>query len=185
MDKLNRDELTALLARVRMHDDCAFELLVAHYTPLIISCIRRLSLPVSEYEAEARIGLYNAALSYNVEQEGVTFGLYAKICITRLLYDSVRTRDAWDIPLSDEDVDCIAVSSGIVERILREEEREGFLSEARGLLSQLEYKVLVLWMKGYKTREISSILDTSAKSVNNAKSRITKKLRDGMPSRRE
>ena len=139
MDKLDRATLIELILRCRAGDDDAFSALVSAYTPLIMSVIDRLSLSADECFNEACLGLYRAALSYNVEQDGVTFGLYARICVTRRLYDFKQADEAHATHLSDRDVDTIAVSDGIISRLEREEEREEFRTQAERILSDYEY----------------------------------------------
>ncbi len=180
MEKLDKSALTELIMRCRAGDDDAFAALVSAYTPLITGVIERLSLSVDDCFNEACLGLYRAALSYNVEQDGVTFGLYARICITRRLYDHKRSDEAHASRMCDLDVDTIAVSDGIISRLEREEEREEFRSQARRILSDYEYRVFLLWLSGYKTAAIAELLKTDAKSVDNAKARIIRKLRDGL-----
>ena len=65
-----------------------------------------------------------------------------------------------------------------VERRL--EEREMFnriLTSAKDVLSDYEYRVLMLHIQGYKTADIAASLSKSAKSVDNAKARLFKRLR--------
>ncbi len=183
MAKLSRDELVRLILSARAGDDDAFDRLVVEYSPLINSMLARNSLSADEYFNEACVGLYKAVCTYNVDQEGVTFGLYAGILISRVLSDARRHADATDY-ISDLDVDTIAVTDGTVARLEREEESAAFRTEARGLLSDYEYHVFLLMLRGLKSSAIAAHLGTSAKSVDNAKNRILKKLRDGLKPRR-
>ena len=183
MEQMNREGLIALILSARAGNDEAFNEIVARYTPLIHSLIRKHLLPLDEYFSEACIGIYNAVRTYNIDQDGVTFGLYAHILIARQLADSARkSNDATDHTV-ECDIDGIAVSDGIVARLERQEERAEFRDVARSLLSDYEYRVLLLWLDGYKTAAIARILGTTAKSVDNAKTRILKKLRDGLSGR--
>ena len=183
MDFLSNSETVGLIMRCRQGDNDAFESLVTHYKPMLHNMIRRASLGVDEYFSEACMGLYKAALSYNVEQNEVTFGLYASICISRRLCDVVRKEGSEEGHIElDIDVDSIAASDGIVSRLERKEESEALRARAEELLSDYEYQVFLLWMAGHGAADIAERLGADVKSVENAKSRILKKLRDGMRS---
>ena len=54
---------------------------------------------------------------------------------------------------------------------------DNLLVSAKDLLSDYEYRVLLLYIQGYKTAAIADMLDRSAKSVDNAKARLFKRLR--------
>ena len=181
MDFVQNSEVISMILKCRQGDNEAFEALVELYKPMLNHMIRRISLSVEEYFSEACMGLYKAALSYNVGQDEVTFGLYARICVSRRLFDILRREGADASLLNDDvDVDSIAVSGGIVSHLERKEESELFRARARELLSDYEYRVFVLWLAGYRAAFIAERLSTDVKSVENAKSRILKKLRGGM-----
>ena len=80
----------------------------------------------------------------------------------------------------DRDVEDIAADGDIASALIREEENESFRRDAREILSEYEYSVLIRWLSDDKTADIASALGVSAKSVDNAKARILKKLRDGL-----
>ncbi|MBR2343354.1 MAG: hypothetical protein IKA64_03780 [Clostridia bacterium] len=80
-------------------------------------------------------------------------------------------------PVSSLDVDDIATADGTLSRLVYAEESAALRRRARECLSELEYRVLLLWLRGDKTSQIARELETEAKSVDNAKSRILKKLR--------
>lgn len=183
MKILERDELVRLIFAVRAGDNEAFEVILNHYKPLIISIVSRLSSTADEYFSEACVALYTAVMTYKVEQEDVTFGLYARILITRrvnALYRKNKSDNDRISPFDDED---IAVSDGIVTRLESEEESAKLRDEARNLLSKFEYEVFLLWLDGYKTSDIAKKLKRGVKSIDNAKARILKKLRDGLSPR--
>ena len=62
-------------------------------------------------------------------------------------------------------------------RLAEREIFDSLLGSAKDLLSDYEYRVLLLHIQGYKTAAIASMLSRSAKSVDNAKSRLFKRLR--------
>ena len=78
---------------------------------------------------------------------------------------------------SDCDVEQMADESSVETSLVERERFDHILSSAKLLLSDYEYRVLLLHIQGYKTTSIASILGRSAKSVDNAKSRLFRRLR--------
>ena len=179
MDFKENATIEPLIVRCKAGDDEAFEELVTLYRPMIDAVIRRFSLNVDETFSEACMAFYRAVSSYSLEQSGVTFGLYSKICIERCIIDMLRRegRDPAGHIDSDVDIDRIAVSDGIQSMLEHREQMAHFLSVAKNTLSNFEYDVYRLWMLGYKTADIADSLGTSAKAVDNAKNRMLAKLR--------
>ncbi len=177
---INENAVTeSLISAAKKGDNSAFEALVGMYRPMIDSVIRRFSFNIDETFSEACMGFYRAVNSYSVEQNAVTFGLYAKICVERCLIDLLR-REGREVSQSvDEevDVDKIAVSGGIQSVLERREEIARYTSIAKSILSRREFEVYRLWMLGYKTADIAAALSITAKSVDNAKNRMFAKLR--------
>lgn len=183
MKGLEREELVELILAVRGGDNDALNALIAEYRPLLLSIASRYP-SLNEYYCEACIGLYRAAMSFDISQSEVTFGLYATIIIRRRLRDFHRENEKQSEHLVDGgNIDGIAVGDGIVSRLLVEEERETLRREMKELLSDFECNVLFLWLDGFKTAEIAERLSKTAKAVDNAKARILKKLRAGLSPR--
>ena len=178
MEGFRREELADLILAVRAKDDSAFLTLEQAYRPLLLSLSSSYT-PSEEYYYEACVGLYKAAMSYDLDQSGVTFGLYASIIIRRRLRAFHIANEREIERLDDGDVDDIPVDEDIIDRLMGEEAYRELCREMQELLSGLEYRVLMLWLDGYKTADIATALDMSAKSVDNAKARIMKKLRKG------
>ncbi len=173
-------QINDLIARSRAGDDDAFSTLVTRYKPMLTAAAVRFGLSPEEYFSEACVGLYRAILTYDLSKSEVTFGLYAKICVTRRLSDALRREKATSdrITIIDGvDVDSIAVSDRTLMTLIDREERESFRTEAKRILSDYEYRVLGLWLSGLSVSDIGEELHTDSKSVENAKGRIIKKLR--------
>ena len=174
MDKM---DIVDLISLVREGDNLAFAELVKRYTPLInkeISDCDTRSLSVGELYAEACIGLHRAAMTYD-STRSLTFGLYAKICIYRRLVDLLRATNTLQ---SDVDVEKLFVTPSIDSRLAAAEHFESLMSRSKSLLSDFEYQIFVLHVQGYRTARIAEILSVSSKSVDNAKNRIFRKLRE-------
>ena len=179
MDLQNKRDITELLMLCRGRDDAAFSELLARYTPMINKLVNSYfdsPYDVSEAFSEAAVVLHRAAISYDLEQNEVTFGLYAHVCIRNRLLDMLR-RGSREIPICEVDIDNLAVSGGIEERIIMRETVASYRDAAQKLLSDYEYKVFLCVLKGFKTAEIAKLLGTGAKSVDNAKSRMWRVLK--------
>jgi len=174
-------EINELIRLSRDRNEEAFAELIRRYTPLMRSRVaEHLSYGVGydELFAEACVGLHSAAVRFDTEQDGVTFGLFARICIDNRIVDLLR-KFKGQPKVSGEVSDEAEVDerSDVEEQILHRELLAELLSGARRLLSEYEYKVFMLHLQGYKTAAIAKALSRPAKSVDNAKSRLFRRLR--------
>ncbi len=170
----------ALLEGCRRRDDAAFAELVRRYTPLVRKLISEFeieSLEESELFSEASVALYQAALSYDTEQGGVTFGLYARVCISHRFVD-IKRRQKQLPEFTDYDVDSVEGGDGPDKGIFERERIDSIILYAKNALSDYEYSVLLLHIQGYKTSAIAEKLKRSPKSVDNAKARVFRRLRE-------
>ena len=178
MESYGNYTLDMLISEHRNGNEDAFVELVHRFEPMIQKAALSLSLDVREVYSEACLSIRRAADSF-VTGGKVTFGLYAKICVTRAMLDFVKRGKGAEV-VSDFSIDDVAVSDGVQKRLEREESLAAFVSRARVLLSDLEYEVFNLAMRGYSVSEMVEILNKSAKSLENAKARMQKKLRTGV-----
>ena len=174
------EEVLSLISKARGGDEDAFADLVALYTPMMQHTARRYSFDFDEVFTELCMSLFRAVKTYDGSQSDVTFGLYAQICAARAMCDLARKGQGADRIDADADVEQIASDADLADELIRKEANEAFRRDARGLLSEYEYSVLIKWLGGDKTADIADALSVSAKSVDNAKARILKKLRDGL-----
>lgn len=172
------EETKELIARAKNCDQIAFESLSSLYLPLLsslakryhISCKNEVSL--DDFMQEAQIAFNDAIVHYDSENERVTFGAYAKVCVRNRLVSCVRKlkskkrvkRELPELPAND------VVQDTVVYREL--------LSLAGNTLSPYEKKILQLKADGRSAKEISVIIGKSEKSVNNAIYRSRSKIRD-------
>ena len=172
-------EIGDLIKSCRARDDEAFDELVRRYTPMMRKVISSFD---SQYDfgelfSEACVALHSAALRYDVEQSEVTFGLYARICVRNRIVDLLRSADAVR-SITDCDIEQISDDESVESGIVGRETIDNVLTSAKNLLSDYEYRVLILHIQGYKTAAIAKMLSRSAKSVDNAKSRLFRRLRE-------
>ena len=85
--------------------------------------------------------------------------------------------------LGDVDVDSIAVEDRSLSALLMREESESIRTQAREILSDYEYRVFGLWLLGLSASDIAREIGTDAKSIENAKARMMKKLRASLNPR--
>ncbi len=177
-----------LIIQVRKNVDGAFEEILQIYAPLITSFVNRLgnqdSAPLEEDDVrqELTVTFYNAVLSYDLTQNEVSFGLYAKICLNNALITLLRAQknrkgpeivsledEAWVIDGGEDNSDPSA------EWIRREETRE-LNRRIEQTLSAFENKVWSFYLAGCSSREIALALDKNEKSIDNAIFRVRRKL---------
>lgn len=170
-------DIHLLISRYKEGDKDSFLEIAAQYTPMIESVARRLSLEPEDILSDALMALYRAVMTFDTEQTKVTFGLYAQICVTNALHDYLRQMSKSGTISDDADVDNIASDGDIAEELVRREESELLYKSAKRILSDYEYKVMIMWLGGAAAADIARELSVSTKSVENAKARIFKKLR--------
>lgn len=172
-------DVCQLLIRCRKHDDEAFDELVHRYMPMIRSVVTSFSGVTADEDelfCEACVALHIAAQKYVIDQDEVSFGLYARICIRNRIVDLLRRTEHGRV-VSEFDVEQLAEEDSLETRVADRETFDLILDRAHCVLSDYEYHVLLLHIQGYKTSAIASALEKTAKSVDNAKNRLFRKLR--------
>ena len=181
-------EVERLLPLIRRGSSAAFLRLSELYAPLLESEVARYAGSLSEADLEdlrqgASISLYRAALAYRADR-GVTFGLFAKICIVNGIADSLRYIGKKGGTLSiDELEESEQPDDGEPnpQSLLLDKERVGETRrQIRSALSDLEYEIFEMYISGFSYAEIASRIGKSQKSVDNALCRIKKKLRQNL-----
>ena len=183
MSESNRANL--LIERFRCGDENAFAELMTQYQPLIDSLVFRFGseehaeMGFEDLRQEAALAFYHSVQAYDLTQNEVEFGLYAKICISNALVSKLRMKkryveesldEALRIPSEDRAEDPVT-------RILEEEREKALYAVIREHLSKFEYRVWRLYMSGRTAREIGKAVGKDEKSIANAIYRIRKKLR--------
>ncbi len=182
-----QNENEALITRAAGGDNAAFTELESLYNPLIESMSKRYASMAGsssddaltdDFRQESRIALYRAVTKYKTGT-GVSFGLFAKVCIRNALVSALRRmsrkKDAVNRPgrLPES-----AVAGTVAFRSSATLTDEAFLEE----LSDYESRVLELYISGEKVRAIAASLGKTSKSVSNAICRIKQKARQKQSS---
>ncbi len=142
---------------------------------------------VEDLIQEGMIGLYKAIKGYNHKKEAA-FSTFAHICIKRQIQSAVRNASTQKnlvlssaLPITDEDNDELGIfliSDGLSpEQVLANKQlyfelKQEFAKE----LSLLENKVLKLYLQGLSYQQIADKTGQTKKSIDNALSRIKKKI---------
>ena len=171
-----------LIARIRDGDDDAFTELCSAYASLLDSSSAFYARQGAEYgtladdfRQEASMALYRAAMSYDLTQNEVTFGLYAKRCVRNALVSQLRklrSRARSAAKAAERTADSAE------QTVITEEMRRLYMERIDGVLSPFEARVMIMAMEGERPRHIAVSLKTSARSVSNALFRARKKLRE-------
>lgn len=186
-----------LINRIRsQNDDQAKEELVCKYLPMIRHIVRNQNIPVVDFEdycQEGAVGLLKAIEQFNPENYSVKFSTFAYLCILRRIYNRIKqsyTRKSYlntgslslFYPLNDDYSRILlhSVNSDCEEPFNQVE--NNWISEQIDLvlqvyLSQLEYQVVQMFLKGFNFCEIQNILKLSPKVIDNARTRARLKLK--------
>lgn len=189
-----RDE--ALIELVHKGESDALDYLIKKYRNFVRAKARSYFLIGADREdivQEGMIGLYKAVRDFRGDKL-TSFKAFAELCITRQIITAIKTATrqkhiplnsyvSLDKPIYDEDSDrtLMDVISGAramdPEQLLIHRERftriEGKMTE---LLSDLERRVLALYLEGRTYQEISDELGRHVKSIDNALQRVKRKL---------
>jgi len=142
---------------------------------------------------EGMIGLYKAIRDYKGDKLS-TFKAFAELCITRQMITAVKTATrqkhiplnsyvSLDKPIYDEesdrtllDVICGSRVSDPEQMLINQEKYDDIELKISEILSDLEQKVLMLYLDGRTYQEISIDLKRHVKSIDNALQRVKRKL---------
>ncbi len=182
-DDVTETALRRLIREAQAGSTEACTALRKKYSPLVQSLLHDFREScVSEQERkdldeEAWHAFLSAVSSYDTEQKGVTFGLYARVCLRNGLVSALRrmktARRISIVPLAEhiraDDGDAAASA-----------ERERFLTLCRMVrcsLSEYENRIWWAYVSGTPVSAIAASLGRDEKSVHNAIYRIRRKLR--------
>jgi len=193
LQKLEDEQIIEL---VHKGDSDALDYLINKYQNFVRAKARSYFLIGADREdivQEGMIGLYKAIRDYK-EDKLTSFKAFAELCITRQIITAIKTATrqkhiplnsyvSLDKPIYDEESDrtLMDVISGAKvmdpeELIINQEEFDDIEIKMGELLSDLERKVLVLYLDGRSYQEISEELNRHVKSIDNALQRVKRKL---------
>jgi RNA polymerase sigma-H factor len=193
-----------LIALAKRGDRNAYERLVRRYHGFVRLKASSYFLAGGDGEdliQEGLVGLYKAIRDFRTDRES-SFRNFAELCITRQIITAVKTATrnkhtplnqyvsfsstpagaGDDVPTLDQMLPGPTVQDPVNQVISSEELRSlvGCLSTA---LSELESRVLSLYLDGYSYEQVGSRLSCDTKTVDNALQRVKRKVGAHLQSR--
>ncbi len=151
---------------------------------------------------EGLVGLYKAVRDYRTDRES-SFRNFAELCITRQIITAVKTAtrnkhtplnqyvsfssspaSAGDGEPTLDEVIAGPTVHDPVNQVISTEELQALVGCLSTALSELESRVLALYLDGRSYEEIGGLLDCDAKTVDNALQRVKRKVGAHLESRR-
>lgn len=196
INDLERLEDEEVVEQVHAGSSEALDYLIHKYKNFVRAKARSYFLIGADREdivQEGMIGLYKAIRDFK-EDKLSSFKAFAELCITRQIITAIKTATrqkhiplnsyvSLDKPIYDEESDrtLLDVISGTKaldpeELIINQEEYADIEIKMAEILSDLERKVLSLYLDGRTYQEISEDLNRHVKSIDNALQRVKRKL---------
>lgn len=176
---------TGLLLLAKEGDGDAFVRLAEEYKPMLESAVASYKQELckedlEELHQEALLAFHRAVQSYEPLYGNVSFGLYAKICVSKALVSALRqlkkNAGVVVIPLDEIEPSELTVSDP-ASAVIEKESAAELRALIRENLSKYENSVWWMHYSGMSIDEIAESLGSTKKSVSNALSRIKRKLR--------
>jgi RNA polymerase sporulation-specific sigma factor len=143
---------------------------------------------------EGMVGLYKAIRDYRSDRES-SFRNFAELCITRQIITAVKTASrnkhaplnqyvsfaqspaaAGDSETTLEEILPGPISDDPADRVIATEELRSLVSCLGDVLSELESRVLSLYLDGYSYEVVAERLECDTKTVDNALQRVKRKV---------
>jgi len=196
------DEEVAVEAK--FGDNIALEYLINKYRNFVKAKARSYFLIGADREdiiQEGMIGLYKAIRDFKDDKLS-SFRAFAELCITRQIITAIKTATrqkhiplnsyvSLNKPIYDEDSDrtLLDILSGTKvtdpeELMINREEYNDIEFKMGEVLSELEWRVLMLYLEGKSYQEIALELKRHVKSIDNALQRVKRKLERYLEIRR-
>ena len=179
---MKKDPAT-LLRKIREGNEEAFTDLCEMYKSLTEGAAEKYSAGLArednsvkdDFRQEATLALYRAANTYDLDQDKVTFGLYARTCIRNALITMIRkAKSKKNAKLYGEDT---VPAEDIAEKVLSADEIDALSQKFANVLTPFELEVFTRYLDGEKPREIAKTLGKDAKSASNAIFRAKAKVK--------
>ncbi|MBR7100364.1 MAG: sigma-70 family RNA polymerase sigma factor [Clostridia bacterium] len=176
-----------LVFQAKGGNHACMEALLNRYKHVVRARARSFFLAGGETEdliQEGMVGLYEAITAYDSERSNKSsFKTFAALCISRRIIDAVKhaSREK-NTPLNNS----VSISSlpydiiddcGIDEQLIRTEDRTEFLQKIGKILSPFEFQIVVMYMDGMTSVQMSEATGKDGKSIDNALQRSKKKLK--------
>ncbi len=174
--KNEKDE--ALVKLAQQGNTAAAEEILKRYKNAVLSRARKFFLVGGETDdlvQEGMIGLYTAIGSYD-PTVGKRFKNFAYLCVTRRIYDVLRTAGRQFYAGEEVDPDTVESGDSPEEFLIDDESKTEIQSKLMKVLSDFEFRVMTMYLDGMSYREICEATGKPMKSVDNALGRSKRKL---------
>ena len=193
-----------IVSEAKEGNSIALEFMILKYKNFVKAKARSYFLIGADREdiiQEGMIGLYKAIRDFRGDKLS-SFRAFAELCITRQIITAIKTATRQKhIPLNsyvslnkpiyveDSDRTLLDVLSGTKitdpeELMINREEYNDIEYKMGEILSDLEWKVLTLYLEGKSYQEIAEDLERHVKSIDNALQRVKRKLERYLEVRR-
>ncbi|HHW75195.1 MAG TPA: RNA polymerase sporulation sigma factor SigH [Firmicutes bacterium] len=193
-----------IVSEAKEGNSIALEFMILKYKNFVKAKARSYFLIGADREdiiQEGMIGLYKAIRDFRGDKLS-SFRAFAELCITRQIITAIKTATrqkhiplnsyvSLNKPIYDEDSDrtLLDVLSGTKitdpeELMINREEYNDIEYKMGEILSDLEWKVLTLYLEGKSYQEIAEDLERHVKSIDNALQRVKRKLERYLEVRR-
>lgn len=201
--KFQNMEDEKIVELVHQGDSEALDFIIHKYRQFVRAKARSYFLIGADREdivQEGLIGLFKAVRDFK-DDKLTSFKAFAEICITRQIITAIKTATrqkhiplnsyvSLDKPVFDDDsdrtlLDMLTGSKELdpEELIINREEFDSLEDKMSELLSDLERRVLALYLDGQTYQEISEELNRHVKSIDNALQRVKRKVEKYITSR--
>ncbi len=175
-----------VLARITDGEDPAMDYLLSKYFAVVKRLVQNYYMTGGEQEdlhQEGYIGLFKAIRSYNPEKND-RFYPFAKLCIESQIQTAVTASNRkkhsplnQSVPIEYSQEQEMAAVTGNPEKIILDREwEEAAEKRMEEKLSPFEKDVVLYYLQGKSYAEIARELRKTPKSIDNAISRVKKKL---------
>ena len=206
LDPSNLTDLTdvELVARYQQGCQDSLQVVITRYRRFARAKARNYFLVGADHddvEQEALIGLYKAARDFRPEHLS-SFQAFAELCITRQIITAVKTATrnkhtplnqyvsfsqtpaaAGDSETTLDEVLPGPSVSDPINQVIASEELESLVGCLSSVLSELESRVLSLYLDGHSYEVIAERLECDTKTVDNALQRVKRKVGAHLASR--
>ncbi len=186
-----------LIALAKQGDRTAYDRLVRRYHGFVRLKASSYFLAGGDSDdliQEGLVGLYKAIRDYRTDRES-SFRNFAELCITRQIITAVKTATrnkhtplnqyvsfsstptaaGEDVPTLDQTIAGPTVNDP-VNRVISSEELRSLVGCLSTALSELESRVLSLYLDGFSYEQVGERLSCDTKTVDNALQRVKRKV---------
>lgn len=184
LNKINSDN--ELVSRAKAGDSVALSLLIEKYSDNILKKARSFKnlcgIDVEDLYQEGMIGFVSSIYSFD-EAYGTKFSTFSSTVYSRKMLSALRKmandmNNCVELGTSVDENELLSQNISPEDAVLYDEEIKEIMIYVQEKFSKTEQKVFKLILLGLSYSEISGILESNVKSVDNTVQRIRRKLRD-------